>query len=233
MTRFLRFLASFLLLPLAWGLCRAFADSFALAPDAGASVFTPRGLALTLGMLAFLVLWVVAPAPVRTYVLGHELTHALWGLLFGARVSRLKVGSTGGSVSLSKSNVWITLAPYFFPFYTMIVVLAALATRFFVTPLPCPPAWAFAVGFTWCFHCCFTVRSLGQRQPDVQEYGRVFSWTVIFICNVVGVLLWIGCATEIPLSVLAHQAAFRVGRAYLATGGFVLESVRSLPFLQR
>ena len=35
------------------------------------------------------------PPLTRTYVLGHELTHALWTVLFGGRASGLKVGDAG------------------------------------------------------------------------------------------------------------------------------------------
>ena len=40
----------------------------------------------------------------RTYILGHELTHALWTILFGGKASGLKISDTGGSVRVSKNN---------------------------------------------------------------------------------------------------------------------------------
>ena len=83
-------------------------------------------------------------------------------------------------------------------------------------PFPAPWAWMFAVGFTWCFHACFTIRSLMQTQPDVQEYGRVFSWTFILICNIAGVLLWIVCTTDVSVSALAAQFGSRTVSAYRA-----------------
>ena len=132
------------------------------------------------------------------------------------------MGDKGGSVQLTKSNVWITLAPYFLPFWTMVVVLLALVVRGVMhfthpgAPFPAPWAWMFAVGFTWCFHACFTIRSLMQTQPDVQEYGRVFSWTFILICNIAGVLLWIVCTTDVSASALAAQFGSRTVSAYRA-----------------
>ena len=101
------------------------------------------------------------------YVLGHELTHALSGMLFGAKASRLKVTDKGGSVNLTKTNFIITLAPYFFPFYTFVVGIAALIVLIFVRPLPLIPLWVALVGFTWAFHLLFTLDSLSQRQPDI------------------------------------------------------------------
>ena len=46
---------------------------------------------LTLGFVSGLLLLLFLPRPIRTYVLGHELTHALWGLLMGARIGKIKV----------------------------------------------------------------------------------------------------------------------------------------------
>ena len=223
MARFARFLAAVFSFPFVWALCRTLFDVFSLSPADGGSVFPVESAALVAGMAAFLVLRSVLPGTTKLYVLGHELTHAVWGLAFGAKVSKLKVGESGGSVSLSKSNVWITLAPYFFPFWTMVVAAAALAVRgvmHFTDPggsLPAVWAWVFAVGFTWCFHACFTIRSLMQRQPDVQEYGRVFSWTFILVCNIAGILVWILCTTDITAVSIAGLLWRHVVSAYDAT----------------
>jgi hypothetical protein len=235
MANHLRFLLALAGLPFAWAVARVFVDVACLVPSPDGSLLPAGSLAGLAGFLLCLVLLVALPAPVRLYVLGHELTHAVWGLLFGARVSRLKVGLEGGSVTLSKSNVLITLAPYFFPFYTMLVALAALVVRAFISPLPCTWAWLFAVGFTWCFHCCFTVRSLMQTQPDVEEYGRLFSYVVIWTFNVAGAAAWVVCATEVGWSDLGRVAAHRVVSAYVSAGGvfaWIYESLRSLPVLQ-
>ena len=235
MANLLRFMLALAGLPFAWAVTRAFVDVMCLIP-APPDAFLPVGIVAGIaGFALCLVLLLVLPVPVRLYVLGHELTHAVWGLLFGARVSRLKVGVKGGSVTLSKSNVLITLAPYFFPFYTMLVALAALVTRVFVSPLPCAWAWLFAVGFTWCFHCCFTIRSLMQTQPDVEEYGRLFSYVFIWIINVAGAAAWVVCTTEVSWSDLWHVAAHRTVSAYTAIGGvfaWIYESLRTLPVLQ-
>ena len=222
MARFARFVAAILCFPFVWALGLSFVDSFSLAAGATQGLFSPEAISLFSGLVAFLLVWRALPNPVRLYVLGHELTHAVWGLAFGARVSNLKVGERGGSVQLTKSNVWITLAPYFFPFWTMVVVgiaLLMLAVMHFThpgVPLPVPWLWMFAVGFTWCFHACFTIRSLMQTQPDIQEYGRVFSWTLILVCNILGVLTWIVCMTDISSLALLERLWDHTSAAYAA-----------------
>jgi len=227
MARFARFIAAVLCFPLVWALGRAFIDSFALSSGPSEGLFSAEAIALFSGLVAFPVIWRFIPDPVRLYVLGHELTHAMVGLLFGARVSNLKVGARGGSVQLTKSNVWITLAPYFLPFWTMVVAMSALLVHVavhFIRPgarFPAPWAWMFAVGFTWCFHACFTLRSLMQTQPDVQEYGRVFSWTFILICNIAGVLLWIVCTTDISFAAMGGCLWSHVASAYSSACRFI------------
>ena len=204
MLRFARFAAAVLSFPFAWALCRTFVDAVCLSSGESGAFFSSGSIALFSGLAAFPVSWKLFPDQTRLYVLGHELTHAVWGLAFGARVSDIKVRSSGGSVMLSKSNVWISLAPYFFPFWTAVVALFALAAKGIMcfaapgAPFPLPWLWMFAVGFTWCFHVCFTIRSLMQTQSDVQEYGRIFSWTLILACNIAGILLWIVCTTDVP-----------------------------------
>jgi hypothetical protein len=158
------------------------------------------------------------PHPVKTYVLGHELTHAIWGLLFGAVPSRLRVSESGGSVNLTKSNMLITLAPYFFPFYTFVVVVAAIVTYAFIRPLPWLPLWMFMVGFTWAFHVLFTIETLAQRQPDVKLYGRIFSWVFIFLANVALVLVFLAAVTSLSFAQLGGFLVHRVLDAYIGVG---------------
>lgn len=218
--RFASFAAAVFCFPFVWALCRVFVDAVCLSSGTDGGFVSSESIAMFSGLAAFPLLWKLLPDQTRMYVLGHELTHAVWGLAFGAKVSNLKVHSSGGSVLLSKSNVWITLAPYFFPFWTAVVAILALAVKSVMhfthpgQPFPLPWLWMFAVGFTWCFHACFTIRSLMQTQPDVQEYGRVFSWTFILACNLVGMLGWMLCTTDVSVKAIADSIMLRTSSAY-------------------
>ena len=115
------------------------------------------------------------------------------------------------------------------------VGLLALIVRCFVSPLPCTGTWLFAVGFTWCLHVCFTLRALLQSQPDIQEYGYVFSYVFIWILNVAAVIAWIVCTSEVTWGSVWNRLLIRSANAYQAVarcGMWIYESVRSLPFLQ-
>lgn len=215
MSGFLRLLFGLAVLPACWGVTRVFVVSLV---DSVAGSSLAASCSLLGGMLVFVFCWFLLPHMVRTYVFGHELTHALWGLLFGAVPTRVKVSARGGSVSLSKTNVFIVLAPYFFPFYTFVVFLLALAVYAFIRPLPWVPLWLFLVGFTWAFHILFTLETLTQRQPDVTMYGRIFSWTFIYLANLVLVLVGLASVTPLTYAMLAGRFVEQVIAAYVATG---------------
>jgi len=148
------------------------------------------GVAFATGYGLWLLVFATLPRPTRTYVLGHELTHAIWAWLMGARVGGLRVGKHGGQVRTSKTNWAITLAPYFFPFYAMLFL-----ALFFVAHV----IWGldryfwvlfFLVGLGWSFHVTFTfVMLLTVSQPDVQSQGKVFSAVVIYAMNLVTMLV--------------------------------------------
>ncbi len=221
MAGFLRLLLGLALLPACCGVVMSFLDSIPAA--AGSSGWLSAGSISTLGgVAAFALCWIAVPHPVRAYVLGHELTHAIWGLMFGARPYDLRVGQNGGSVKLTKSNLLITLAPYFFPFYTFLVVIAALITSAFLRPLPCLPLWMFLIGFTWAFHLLFTVETLTQRQPDIKLYGRMFSWVFIFLVNAFIVMAFLAVTTPLTFGMLFDSLWNRTFSAYAAVVDFTI-----------
>jgi hypothetical protein len=188
MKKFIKLLIGLLLLPFCWAFSRTFFSLLQSLP-AEASGWTvwaiPAGFAVS--VLGFFLL----PRPFRTYVLAHELTHAFWGMLMGAKVGKMKIGKNGGHVMLSKSNFIISLAPYFFPFYTGLVIALWYAAGYFFDLHAYEPWWLGLIGLTWGFHVTFTVYMLGQRQPDVQENGRLFSYVIIYLVNLFFVALWI------------------------------------------
>ena len=224
MAGFLRLLFGLALIPACWGFARASLDALSVAAN---GTFSVEALSLLGGIAAFAMCWMAISHPVKTYVLGHELTHALWGLLFGARPSDVRVSASGGSVRLTKSNFIITLAPYFFPFYTFVVIVTALITYAFMRPLPFLPLWLFLIGFTWSFHVLFTLETLTHRQPDVKLYGTIFSWTFIFIVNVSFVLVWLAAMTPLTFAQLGGFLSHRIISAYSA----ILDLVVSLVLL--
>jgi hypothetical protein len=200
----LRFLLGLMLLPLCLAATFAVLETVN-AVNRSTAIFSPETVALFSGYLVWLALWFFLPRPARSYILAHELTHALCALLFGAKVSNLNVTHRGGSVSLSKTNLWIILSPYFFPFYTFIVIAVWLLAGLFIDPVPFKPVWLFLIGFTWSFHACFTLNSLLIRQPDIQIYGRIFSYVIIYFVNLFLVALWVILTTAANTEGVYHS----------------------------
>ncbi len=218
------------LLPLCWAAARAVLDLLRHAVGNNDALLPPGAAALGCGYLLWMAVWLFLPQPLRAYVLAHELTHALWSLLFGGRASGLRVTPQGGSVRLTKTNLLITLAPYFFPFYTLLVILVRALTGVFVDPVPWPSAWLFLIGFTWGFHFSFTLQSLTVRQPDIQAYGRTFSYAIIWLLNLAGLSLWIVCTTDATGGQLLAAWTGRTAGAYatvLHTCASLLTAVRA------
>jgi len=213
--RFVKFLLGVALLPLCAAATFAMFDVLAEAQGKG-SFLSAEAICLLAGFLIWMLCWMLLPKPVRVYILGHELTHALWAILFGGRARNLRVSEKGGSVRVTKDNVLITLAPYFFPFYTILLIFVHLLLRIFFDPVPYPAAWLFLIGFTWAFHVTFTLQSLTVRQPDIQEHGRLFSYALIYLLNMLGIGLWIVCTTPATLWGLVEALASHAGSTYLA-----------------
>jgi hypothetical protein len=135
------------------------------------------------GGLAYLTAHLLFRKPILTYVFGHELTHAFFAVLFGGSVKSFHASDRGGRVTITKSNFIITLAPYFFPLYTVAVLLlywaAAAAGVRGATP------WlAFFAGATFTFHLVLTMTFLQVDQDDIREHGAIFSYPLIYLFNV-------------------------------------------------
>lgn len=167
-----------LLLPWVYGLSKAVVE---LVLDS--SLWSPEIIALIAGAAVAVIASRLFHPLGTIYVAGHELTHALWAILFGKRVSAIAVRKSGGHVVLSGTNSLITLAPYFFPFYGVVwlVVVTGLGlwTPFRVAD------WAIAFGFGGLFmlHLLMTGKVLQLRQPDIESEGHIFSAVVIVLGN--------------------------------------------------
>jgi len=190
--RIVRFFIGLLLLPVCVAVSQAvvsLAHGAALSsPD---TLIPPSAWAFGGGFVLWLIVFFTLPRPVRTYVLAHELTHALWGALMGEKVLSMKISAQQGSVTLSGSNFLITLAPYFFPLYTMLAIIGYSLLALFYEMGDYYLVWLGLVGLTWGFHFTFTISSLLQHQTDIKECGHLFSYAIIYLFNILGIGFWI------------------------------------------
>ena len=186
--KWIKFIIAILLLPVCAGAARALWLVLHASGDADTTWVPFLG-----GAACWLVIFAWLPKPMWIYVLGHELTHALWTWLFGGQVKKMKVTSSGGRVVISKTNFLIALAPYFFPLYAVFVVCVfALGHWLWAWPL----VWFhLCVGAAYAFHVTLTFHTLQTRQSDITSHGYLFSSVVIFLGNVCVLLFGIPLLT--------------------------------------
>jgi hypothetical protein len=136
------------------------------------------------GVLIYLFIHYFIVKPKLLSTLAHEMTHAIWGIAFRAKVRDIRVKRESGFVDLSKTNFLIRLAPYFFPFFTMLAVLST-----FIVKSEYIRTIYFFVGFTFTFHFISTLESLNVVQPDIYKTGKLFALVVIFLSNLMVIIL--------------------------------------------
>ena len=182
--RFLLFLVGAALLPAVFAAARAVYDLVPALFIQSPPFIAPEPLAFAGGCVLWTLLFFFLPPSVKMYVWGHELTHAIWGLLTGSKVGKIKVGEDGGYVNLTNPGIFTTLAPYFVPFYLIVVLLIRLLCGLFWDMGPYSLVWLALMGMAYGFHVTYTVRSLTERQPDIREFGHLISYTLILLINV-------------------------------------------------
>ena len=165
----------------------------------------------SMGVVMWVIVFFGASRPLLIYVFGHELTHALWVWLMGGRVSEFSVSRDGGHIVTNKHNVWIALAPYFFPLYSMLViVIYGIAGMFWdLTPDVYHRLLYALIGATWAFHTTFTLWMIPKGQTDLTYHGTFFSLTVIYLMNLLVLTIFLMVALPTHVKPLTFARAFR------------------------
>ena len=182
-TKWVKFIFAIFLLPICGVLTQTFFTVFARATVTQRLWAGEEFWFFSLGAVLWLIAFFGLPRPILIYVFGHELTHALWVWLMGGRVSRFRVGSDGGHVVTTKANLWIALAPYFFPIYSILTIAIYGALSLFLNVQPYGRLLYAVIGATWAFHFTFTCWMIPKNQTDLTDQGTFFSLVVIYLMN--------------------------------------------------
>ena len=184
-TRWVKFVFAIFLLPACAILSQTFFTVFAHATVTQRLWAGEEFWFFSLGAVLWLIAFVGLPRPIVIYVFGHELTHALWVLLLGGRVSRFRVGRDGGHVVTDRNNFWIALAPYFFPLYSILAIATYGVLSLFLDTQPYGRLLYAVIGATWAFHFTFTCWMIPKNQTDLSDQGTFFSLVVIYLMNLI------------------------------------------------
>ncbi|HJT45886.1 MAG TPA: hypothetical protein VJ721_06380, partial [Chthoniobacterales bacterium] len=184
-TRWVKFVFGIFLLPVCAVLTQTFFTAFARATVAEHLWAAEPFWFFSLGAILWLIAFIGLPRPIVLYVFGHELTHAVWVWLMGGRVSRFRVGRDGGHIITNRTNFWIALAPYFFPFYSLLAIATYGVLSLFYNMQPYGKILYAVIGITWAFHFTFTCWMIPKNQTDLRDHGTFFSLVVIYLMNLV------------------------------------------------
>jgi len=134
------------------------------------------------------------------YVLGHELTHVLFVVIFRGKVTDFHVSTTGGFITTDKTNLLIALSPYFMPFWAVVVALLYGILKLCATV---GPVWDLVfygvMGVSWTFHLLWTLWMIPRDQPDLKENGTFLSLVIIFLANLLVLVGLLCVAAQSPL----------------------------------
>ena len=165
---------------------------------AGAGVWFLAGAAVYL--VVHLALW----KPLRVYIFGHELVHALSALLCGGSVAGMRVNKTSGAVNVSKVNAFIALSPYVVPIYAVFAAVGWLFARYVLKWNVPSTVLLFLLGFCMMFHLVLTLYAVSVGQSDFQVAGWLLSLTLVFIAN---------CGLLVGLFLVLFPSGMTPGRA--------------------
>ena len=148
------------------------------------------------GLLIYLPIHYAFKKAIILHIFSHEITHALWSIIFGGKIDEIYISrNRGGFTRYTRGNFLVTLAPYFFPLYTLIfLALALIARENFRT------AFVFLCGMSTSFHILLTIYSIKIGQPDLKKEGLAFSLSFIALMNIlILVTIFLGLSNPVEI----------------------------------
>ena len=139
---------------------------------------------IAIGFAGYFLLWIFIfrHPKIGSYVstLEHECTHALFAVLTGHSVKGIRVTAyDGGQLRFKggEGNWLITVAPYFFPTITVIL----LSVRLFIDQ----HSWLeIGIGVSIAFHIASTYLEIHGAQTDLQRVGKFFAFCFLPTANI-------------------------------------------------
>ena len=140
-------------------------------------------LYLVVGILTYSIIHYFIYQPLVLYVLAHEFTHAIFAVLSGSHLKKIKVSHRGGYVELTQSNFVVDLAPYFFPLYSILLAIIFFSLNYFYHLEEYAGFFFFLLGLSLSFHYLSNWETLKIEQPDLKMTGKIFAGVFSMIMN--------------------------------------------------
>ena len=145
---------------------------------------------LFIGMGSYLFLWIFIFNNIRGnwfLTIEHELTHTIFALLTFHKIIDFKASNSGGGYmqfsGVGRGNWLITIAPYFFPTFSMIVILFIYISQ---------PQYHYILvgilGYSTIYHIHSTWSETSLNQPDIQEVGIPFAILFLPSANLLAII---------------------------------------------
>ena len=221
-----------LLLPVCYGVAAAMwftFPGFRTVPDGSIYFFFGIGSYLAFQWVFF--------RPIRTYVFGHELSHAMAAWMTGGRVKHFHVSKKGGSVTVSKTNFFVALAPYMIPLYALMLVAIYYGVNLFYPLRPYWNGFLWILGMSMGFHMALTLFALKHDQPDLKLMGKFLSAVIIFLGNTASLVFLLGLLfpRTVSWNRFIHLSGTHTLSAWrqVGEGGYVLYQGASHALAQR
>lgn len=154
-----------------------------------------------LGCATYLFIHILLYKPIKLYIIGHELVHTISAYLCGIKVKKIKIGSSSGTVNVDKVNTFVALSPYFVPFYSFVIFILWVVTKFIFKVNISIEILSFALGFTIAFHLILTAYAIYIGQQDFQISGWLFSIVVVLILNCILLIFIFMVLTPVKVNV--------------------------------
>jgi len=139
------------------------------------------------GFFLFVILFFIFGAPVKSYILEHELSHMLFAVLSGTKIRRVSFSRSNAYVKTDRVNLFIALAPYSLPLYTLFVILVYKIVQLLSRSIVVSHLFYLVFGMTLSFHFIATIHYLQLDQPDMRRYGTfpsmifIVTWAIILL----------------------------------------------------
>jgi hypothetical protein len=165
---------------------------------------TPTRLGMAM-IPAGMALWLLLGRFLRFFhVFEHEVTHLVTGLVFFIQPRQLVASESGGRMEMYGNNFIVSLAPYFVPLLSLVLMAIMPLLDSAVSLYACA-----VLGLVTGYHVITNLQEFSLQQPDIRNHGRAFSTLICLWGNIVALGVVIGF----------FQRAWPGSWGYLKSGG--------------